>query len=540
VAFLVAVVFLVLRRGLAVFESLALRCPVQLLAAALTLPALWFFVLFSGSQIPVARAGVSGAAALAAVLLWRRSGPVDLWALAAFVLVAADPFVLFSASFQLSFAAVGALMLVAGAPACRADQEGGAPWTTKWYGRARSLFVVSLAASAVTAPLVAFHFQQVSLVGPLANLFAVPFAGVVVLPAGWAALGAQALGAPGADALTAAALWSADRLVDVATWFAAPPWAAVSTARPSPLLTLGLVGLSAAFAQGAPAWTWTRFVACAGCAAAASAWVLATHWPTMLVTFLDVGQGLSVAAILPGGSSLLFDAGPRWRGYDAGERVVVPALRRLGVSRLDTLAISHRHPDHEGGAEAVTRHLGPRRLWRGSGPGALREGEEPLVPGGVRARVLNPGGVRAGSGRADADENDRSLGLMLTLGETGVVLTGDAGPGVAGALATAAVGAARRVALQAPHHGGSPPACALLAAALKPEVSVVSVGRNTYGHPQPGAIAALAAAGRVLRTDHDGAVHVQSDGMRLIVRTWRESAQRRTWAERLRWLVAGW
>ena len=94
--------------------------------------------------------------------------------------------------------------------------------------------------------------------------------------------------------------------------------------------------------------------------------------------------------------------------------------------------------------------------------------------------------------------------------------------------------------LQAPHHGGSPEACRILAAALRPETSVVSVGRNTYGHPRPGAVAALEAVGSVLRTDRDGAVFIRSDGLRFEVSTWRELAAGRTWAERVRWLVVGW
>ena len=131
VGFLAALVFLLLRRGLSLLEALALRFPVQPVAAVLTLPSLWFFMLFSGSQIPVGRAVLSSAAGLAAVILWRRVHPADAWALAALAIVAWDPRALFSASFQLSFAAVAALMLVASrvlpalsAPAAAAARRG--------------------------------------------------------------------------------------------------------------------------------------------------------------------------------------------------------------------------------------------------------------------------------------------------------------------------------------------------------------------------------------------------------------------------------
>ena len=107
---------------------------------------------------------------------------------------------------------------------------------------------------------------------------------------------------------------------------------------------------------------------------------------------LDVGQGLATAVMLPGGGSLLYDAGPRWREYDAGERIVVPALRRLGVTHLETLAISHPHPDHDGGVGAVRRELGVGRTWRGREHRLLSAGTQYALGGGVQSLVLNPTG----------------------------------------------------------------------------------------------------------------------------------------------------
>jgi len=542
VGFLAALVFLSLRRGLSLLEALALRFPVQPVAAVLTLPALWFFMLFSGSQIPVGRAVLSSAAGLAAVILWRRVHPADAWALAALAIVVWDPRALFSASFQLSFAAVAALILVASRvlPVLSGPAQPGLGRLQRLYRGTRSLFVVSLAASAVTAPLVAFHFQQVSLVGPLANLIAVPFTGFVVLPAGWLALAASALWTPAGLPVAAAAVWSAERLVEIAAWFARPSWAILSTARPPLLLTLSLLALSCTMV---PRPTRCLKLWClGGCAAAAitgGGWAIVTHRQELLVAVLDVGQGLATAVMLPGGGSLLYDAGPRWRDYDAGERIVVPALRRLGVTHLGTLAISHPHPDHDGGVGAVRRAFGVGRTWRGEGAQALVRGNEFMLGGGVNALVLNPPPA-AYRDVQEFDANDRSLALLLSWGETGMVLTGDAGPVLAADLAAAAKRLPAHIALQVPHHGGSPEACRILAAALRPEVSVISVGRNTYGHPRPGAVAALGTSGRVLRTDRDGAVFIRSDGRHFDVRTWLELSIGRTWPERLRWLVAGW
>ena len=209
---------------------------------------------------------------------------------------------------------------------------------------------MSLAASAVTAPLVAFHFQQVSLVGPLANLVAVPFTGFVVLPAGWLALAAAALWAPAGQCVAAAAIWSAERargnrrVVCAARVGDSQHRASAAAADVLP----GGSGLCAAAPSDAFVCGVVRRPGCVA-AIAGGGWAVATHRRELLVAVLDVGQGLACAVMLPGGGSLLYDAGPRWRDYDAGERIVVPALRRLGVTRLETLAISHPHPDHDGG-----------------------------------------------------------------------------------------------------------------------------------------------------------------------------------------------
>jgi competence protein ComEC len=219
--------------------------------------------------------------------------------------------------------------------------------------------------------------------------------------------------------------------------------------------------------------------------------------------------------------------------------VVVPALRRLGLWRLDALAVSHRHPDHAGGAGAVRRLMGGEDLVPAPSTLGAASTRVRALGGGVLIRAVNPPPGEAEL--ADArDENDRSLALLLSYGETGVVLTGDAGPRVAARLAAAATPHPPRLVLQAPHHGASAEACRVLAESLQPQVAVIPVGRNTYGHPQRGAVAALALSARVLRSDRDGAVFVHSDGVGLAVRTWRELACGRTWPERVRWLVAGW
>jgi competence protein ComEC len=557
--FLALVVYFVLRRLLASWEALALLQPVQPLAAALTVPFLWLFYRFSGSQIPAGRAALMTAVAMAAVLLARRSDAADLAGLAAAAILAADPRALFSASFQLSFVALAGLLLVAPRLAAAEGEEGSRQRVLRHL---RSLLLVSLAASAVTAPLVAFHFQQVSLVGPVANLVAVPYTGFLALPAGWIALIGAALWHPAGELLRAVALGLAAGLVWIAEIFASPPWSFLRTARPPPALTAALVLLACSLLPpGTRAVRRVRAGALA-CALAAAGWWAALDRGELRVAFLDVGQGFSAAALLPGGDAIVVDAGPSWRESDAGARIVAPALRKLGARSIDALAITHPHPDHSGGAASLLEEFPVAELWSGPGAASLlpkgvdaalaelrrrggrvrsftRGDEEPLA-GGVRAAFLNPAAPPDGNPVRSPDPNDDSLVLLLSLGKSGVLVTGDAGPRVARELGALPIERPATLALQVPHHGGSAAACLALADAFHPAVAFVPVGRNSYGHPRAEAVAAFPPPTRLFRSDRDGAVFLRTDGERTEVWTWAELARSRTWPERLRWLGAGW
>ena len=84
-------------------------------------------------------------------------------------------------------------------------------------------------------------------------------------------------------------------------------------------------------------------------------------------SFLDVGQGEAALLELPGGGTFLVDSGPSWKHGDAGRFIVAPALRRLGRSRIDTMVITHLHPDHSGGLRCHERYRGHRRCPRSRG-----------------------------------------------------------------------------------------------------------------------------------------------------------------------------
>ena len=229
---------------------------------------------------------------------------------------------------------------------------------------------------------------------------------------------------------------------------------------------------------------------------------------------LDVGQGDALAVAGADGWWLV-DAGPRSPHWDAGEGAVLPFFRWAAVRELHALALTHDDGDHTGGANAVRRGLwvpavfGPAPRPGVPGPCA-RFGARPLARGDTLARSplalvrWPPPPGEPGEELARRGDNAASLVLELGEGPARALLTADADSVVESALAVEA----RPAVLKAGHHGSGSSSGAAFTAQLRPGRAALSVGANNpYGHPNPAAIAHLAASGaRIDRTDREGAL----------------------------------
>jgi competence protein ComEC len=203
------------------------------------------------------------------------------------------------------------------------------------------------------------------------------------------------------------------------------------------------------------------------------------------LAFLDVGQG-AATLVQGGGASVLVDAGPPGGG-------VVRRLDEQGVGRLDAVLITHDALDHHGGLAAVRRRHPEAAVLR------PRAGTE-LRRGALRLRVLWP----PADLRRPEDPNDGALVLHVTDGRRSALLPADAEAGVLRRVELPDVDV-----LQVAHHGSADPGLPDLLAATTPELAVIPVGPNPYGHPAAPTLAALQAAEvRIRRTDRDGTVVV--------------------------------
>ncbi|MDF1793375.1 MAG: ComEC/Rec2 family competence protein [Thalassobaculaceae bacterium] len=236
-------IFAVVRLALCLVPGFALRRPVKKLAACAALAGSAAYLVLAGAPVPTQRAFLMTGVVLCAILVDREAVSLRLVALAAFAVLVLRPDVLVGASFQLSFAAVIALVAVHEMWRRRAHTDRAAPaalWVTQGVRYVVGVGATSLIATLATAPFVTFHFQAIALGGVVANLLAVPLTAFVTMPAGIAGLLAMAVGAE-AWVLPAMGV-GIDTTLAVADWVVATtgPAAAVY---PLPVAGLGAIAL---------------------------------------------------------------------------------------------------------------------------------------------------------------------------------------------------------------------------------------------------------------------------------------------------------
>ena len=227
------------------------------------------------------------------------------------------------------------------------------------------------------------------------------------------------------------------------------------------------------------------------------------------------------------GKALLIDAGgPRNSRFDIGERLLAPALGRLGVTSLDAIVLTHNHPDHSGGVRYLLENMAVGEFWSNGDIESLdSELRRSLLENGTKIYSYDTegwsfrkvGGLQRLSvftaAGADLSENDQSLCLYLATDAGGVLLTGDLESyGVDAILAGPLPGAV--TVLKAPHHGSSSSKPKTLINKLRPEIVVISAGyQNPYNFPAQELLDMAHEQGALVwRTDLDGTVRMRVEG----------------------------
>ncbi|GAB4121748.1 MAG: DNA internalization-related competence protein ComEC/Rec2 [Sideroxydans sp.] len=491
---------------------LTLWLPARKAAALAGLLAAVAYSLIAGFEIPAQRTLYMLATFAAMLWLSRNVAVSQLLAVALLVVLLADPWAVLAPGFWLSFGAVALIFYVT------ANRYRARHWLHE-YGRVQWAMTIGL-----IPPLLAW-FQQLSLVSPVANACAIPLVSFVVVPL-------TLLGTLPpfewmlylAHQTMALTLWLLQRLDDLplAVWtqHAPPTWAIVSgvlgalwllAPRTLPLRGLGVVLLLPLFLNrpSPPAPDSAR------------------------ITIFDVGQGLAVA-VQTRQHALLYDAGPDFSGEaDSGNRILVPALRGMGIARLDTLLLSHDDSDHIGGAasllqampvETVVTSLPATHplLQQASRYSACRDGQH-WEWDGVRFDLLHPPEPPDSNGKSR--DNDSSCVLRISIGEQHVLLTGDIERVAEARLLDAHDPELLATLLVAPHHGSKSSSSPPFIAAVSPQYVVFTNGyRNRFGHPHAEVVERyLEADAQVLRSDRDGALLIEINARGLTLERYRQT-----------------
>ena len=435
------------------------------------------YAVFSGWGIPSQRT-VWMLATVGLLRLSARQWPWPMvWLLVCAVVVAVDPWALTQAGFWLSFVAVG--VLFASGPAAPVPPSPGLLVRLRGLVREQGVITVAL------APLTLLLFGQVSLVGLLANLLAIPWVTLVVTPL--AMLGV--LAPPAWLAAGVCLAWLGTGLQWLAQW----PWATVSVAQ-APLWAgvAGVVGGLLLVLKG----PWYVRLAGLPLLLPVLLWQVPRPPPgEFSLIAADIGQGNAVL-VQTARHALLYDAGPRFsRESDAGHRVLVPLLRALDV-RLDTVVVSHRDNDHVGGALAVLAMQTSAQLLSSVEQDHALQSVRPVQRcqagqgwhwDGVDFAVLHPS---PGDYATPSRPNALSCVLRITSRPGGagqparvVVLAGDIERAQEARLVADGT-ALKADLLLVPHHGSKTSSSAEFLDAVAPRFALVQSGyRNRFGHP---------------------------------------------------------
>lgn len=505
-----------------------------------------------------AGASVARAALMAFLVLWARhlgrlsSAPVAL-AAAAVSLTAWNPFELWDVGFQLSFLATMGLIAYAepfeGWVSRALGQALSPDWARRLVGLLGEGLVATLAATIWVEPLIVYYFGQLSLTTLLSNALVLPAQPYVMIWGGLAALCGLV-----ARPLAQAAGWVAWAFlaytIGAVRVMASMPGGSVPLHFSGGAIGIyyGLLACVTAWFQltserraGIRAWLaargWASLFGAAGLVVVVlgGAWFRARPDGALHVVFLDVGQGDAIFVQTPSGRQILIDGGP-------SERVLLDRLgKRMAFwdRSIDMVLLTHPDLDHITGLLPVLeRYRVDRIVYRDVDASASEyerwtelvvaedadvyvgaSGLEVELDEGVRLTVLHPGadlGDRRGTGH-----NNASVVARLEYGSVSVLLTGDMEADVERRLLADGV-PVRSTVLKLAHHGSCTSTSAAFLEAVAPDLAVISVGENDFGHPCDVVLARLEAwaddMGRDLplfRTDQDGAIEVVTDGARV-------------------------
>ncbi|NDD67357.1 DNA internalization-related competence protein ComEC/Rec2, partial [bacterium] len=470
------------------------------------------FYILCGGGVSILRAILMSDIAMGVALCHRRLSTWHTLLLTISVMTLLDPGCLGDLGAHLSLAATASLLW-------------GVPWLSARLGRfpewSRTPLALVVAPFVFTAPFTIGALGTVSPASLLTNALALPIIECLV-PVGLLTIVCGAVFLPLGPILAPACTVAMSLMNQIAMMGTLIPGGLLHLPSPPPWVTWGWVWLLAHWVI--PEWQWIpyrRGLTLLILSASLTWALMGTVLPRPLrVICLDVGQGDATLLIMPTGYTLLIDTGNRLPGQsphrgDYAGTVILPALRYYGVTRLDTLLITHEDMDHMAGVGTLLRHISIGQIMgRPSAPLQAMVGNRAIEPipfdtdWVFEARGAVPTRLRWLHTPYASESNDRSICLQVLTPSIRFLFTGDGMENAERSLVMRYGSRLRSDVLHVGHHGSLTSSHPWFLQTVRAQWGVISVGqRNTYGHPHPTILRRLYQHGmHTLRTDREGAI----------------------------------
>ena len=487
-----------------------------------------FFTFIVEGRPSVLRASLMASMFLLGKFIWKDVNLLNTLSLSAFLLLAYNPFNLYSLGFQLTFAASFSIILF---------YSKILKYTPKLPFKISEILALSLAAQIGVLPFILFSFNRVTLFGFFLNCAALPLVGLI-MTAGFIFLGTSFILSSAAVILTS----GINFLIDILFFTARIPACLgfLSYRIPTPHLITVLMYFLLLFSILIPEkFKRQKFIFISGFLVILIILVtfpFSSRSNFLKVTFIDVGQGDSILVEYPGKKKMLIDGGGLMNSnFDIGERIVSPFLWKKGIKKIDYLVLTHAHPDHFLGLHAVVRNFKIEEFWEAYSPqdNPHYENFKADFPSKVFLRraykgiqekvndvsidILHP---EKDNFIVQSAHNQQSVVLRIAYKSIAFLLTGDIGIGCEENIINSGQVLKSRV-LKSPHHGSQTSSSLPFLDAVSPEIVIIMVGRNNiYQLPHKEITHRYEQLNlQVYRTDIHGAVEIATDGEKVIIRT---------------------